>query len=291
MLQVWVGDGLVPADEAVVSVYDRGFRSGEGVFETLRAYGVHPFRLAAHLDRATAGAHALGFDLPARDLLEEAVRTTASANIDHHAGHDSAVRLTLTPGVLDPEAALGAPAAGHPTVVVTSHPLADDAAAARDGVEATAVPWSRELPDVKSVSYLSAAQARRRARELGVHEALLTDTTGHVLEGSFSNVFAVRRGRLRTPPTSAGILAGVTRGVVLEVAAALGLPVDEEPLTLEELVRADEAFLTASTRELIPLVRVTGRTVGDGRPGPVTAALHEGYRDEVRRESLGVGGA
>ncbi len=147
------------------------------------------------------------------------------------------------------------------------------------------MPWSRELPEVKAVSYVAATVARQHARRQGADEALLTDTQGRILEGSASNVFAVVDGTLVTPPVSAGLLAGVTRQVVLEVAGDHVAEVVERPLTVAELAAADEAFLTATTRELMPLVRFAGRDLGDGRPGPVTRALHDAYRAEVRREA------
>ncbi|MBW3619558.1 MAG: aminotransferase class IV [Actinobacteria bacterium] len=284
MLQAWVDGELVPAGEARVSVYDRGFRLGEGVFETFRAYGDHVFRLAAHLDRAVRGASFLGFGLDAASL-SRAVTATASANLTAHDGRDSVVRLTATPGRLDPETPFPGRAVGGPTVVVTSHPLVVDPEVHRDGLTATLVPWARELPDVKAVSYLAATVAREHARARGADEALLTDPDGNVLEGSSSNVFAVLDGTLVTPPPSAGLLAGVTRGVVLEVAAGAGVPVEERPLSVADLSGADEAFLTATTREVMPLVRVGDDRIGDGHPGPLTRSLHEGYRDEVRREA------
>lgn len=283
-MRAWVGSRLVEAAQARVSVFDRGFRTGEGVFETLRAYGTHPFRLDAHLDRAAAGADILGFPLPDRSRLAHAVSETARANAVP--GEDLALRLTVTPGQIDPEAPFP-PAeepASTPTVVVTANALRQRAVMYREGASAAVVPWSREIPQVKAVSYLAASMARREARTQGADEALLTDQRGMVLEGSYSNVFAVIRGVLVTPPVDAGILPGVTRAVTLTVAGHEGLPVEERPLSVTELVEADEAFLTASTREIVPLVRVAGRIVGMGRPGPVTAALHEGYRGEVRRE-------
>ena len=277
MLQVWVDGRLVPADQAVVSVYDRGFRTGEGVFETLRAYGQHVFRLAAHLERARAGAEELGFDPGPTDRLAEAVRATAAANHEALQGADSALRLTISAGLIDPESPVPGRGVGPPTVVVTSHPLA----ASTEEASAVTVPLARELPHVKAVSYLVAVTAKRRARDLGADEALLTDGHGHVLEGATSNVFAVVEGTLITPPTGAGLLAGVTRAVVLELAEGLGVPSEERPLTLEELLRADEAFLTSTTRELVALTEVDGRAFGTGA---LLGHLRQAYAEEVARE-------
>lgn len=277
----WLGDGLVAVAEARVSVFDRGFRSGEGVFETLRAYGTHPFRLEAHLDRAAEGARVLGFDLPPRFLLHEATRATARAN---EGEADLALRVTITPGLIDPCSPFPGRPVGGSTLVVTAQAIGYGDELYRLGVSAAVVPWARELPQIKAVSHLAGALARREARRLGAEEALLTDSGGMVLEGSYSNLFAVIGGGLVTPPLGAGILPGVTRAVTLEVASELGVPVVERPLAVAELLEAEEAFLTASTRELVPLVEVAGVPLGTGRPGPMTAVLHEGYRAEVRRE-------
>lgn len=279
-LLAWVGNHLVGVGEARVSVFDRGFRSGEGVFETLRGYSAHPFRLGRHLDRAAQGASLLGFDLPPRSLLTEAVTATARANFPDR---DCALRLTVSAGRVDPASSFPGDPVAEPMVVVTAQPLRVDPSLYARGIGAVSVPWSRELPQVKAVSHLAAALARQRATAKGAQEALLT-AGGLVLEGSYSNVFAVRHGRVVTPPVDGGILPGVTRAVTLEVAATQGVAVEERALTLEELLEAEEAFVTASTRELVPLVRVDGRPVGEGVPGPLTRALHEGYRAEVRRE-------
>ncbi|MFA9445825.1 aminotransferase class IV [Egicoccus sp. AB-alg6-2] len=283
-LRVWIDGTLVAADRAVVSVFDRGFRNGEGVFETFRAYGAHVFRLDQHLERALAGARELGFDAGPRERLHEAVASTARANLDALDGQDSALRLTISAGAIDPDAPFPGRATGEPTVVVTSHRLALDPRRTEVGVTAVTVPLARELPHVKAVSYLVAVTARRRAREEGADEALLTTPSGDVLEGAGSNLFAVVDGTLVTPPTDAGLLAGVTRAVVLEAAGRLGIAADTRPLRVDELVRADEAFLTATTREVVPLVGLDGRALGDGRPGPVTARLIAGYRDIVEEE-------
>jgi D-amino acid aminotransferase len=285
VLEAWVDGGLVPADEARVSVFDRGFRTGEGVFETFRVYGDHVFRLDAHLARAFEGARVIGFDVGRAADVREACITTARANAARLGGDDSVLRLTLTPGTLDPEAPFpGRPDTG-PTVVVTSQRLAVPATLHRDGIAVATVAGGRALPQVKALSYLTATVARQRAADRGAQEALLVDAhTGEVLEGAASNVFAVLDGRLVTPPRDAGLLAGVTRSVVLEVAARLDLEVTEAPLPLDDLHAAAEVLLTATTREVVPVVRVDDTTVGDGRPGPVTHRLHAAFRDEVARE-------
>lgn len=281
MLRTWVDGELVPADRATISVYDRGFRTGEGVFETLRAYGTHVFRLQAHLERARHGAAELGFEPGPPHRLARAVEATAAANLDALQGADSALRLTVSPGPIDPASPIPGRPTGPPTVVVTSHPLAPVPTA----VTAASVPLHRELPHVKAVSHLLSLTAGRRAAELGADEALLTDGAGHVLEGAGSNVFAVLDELLVTPPLDAGLLAGVTRGVVLELADRIGLAHVERALPLGELTGAREAFLTSTTREVVALHRVDGHAIGDAAPGPVTRRLQEAYAAEVAREA------
>jgi D-alanine transaminase len=281
-MTAWVDGELVPLERASVNVLDQGFRTGEGVFETMRAYEGHVFRLAPHLDRAVAGAMRLGFETPPADQLARAVRDTVDAN--QHVGGDLAMRLTVTPGPLDPHAPWPMSSLGTPTVVVTAHALRLSPALYEHGVRAVTVPWVREMAEVKSVSYLSASMARRRARAAGADEALLTDGHDHVVEGASSNVFAVVDGRLVTPPVGTGLLAGVTRATVVDVAPAVGHPVTEVPLPVAALRDADEVFLTASTRELVPVVRVDDTLIGTGTPGPVVAALLAAYRAEVERE-------
>ena len=282
-MTAWVDGELVPLERATVSVLDPGFRTGEGVFETMRAYGRHVFRLGQHLDRAATGAVRLGFEVPPRDQLVAAVRATVDSNAE--VAPDLAVRLTVTPGPLDPYAPWPMSPLGQPTVVVTAHALRLSPAMYELGVRAITVPWRRELADVKSVSHLTATMARRRARALGADEALLCDHDDHVAEGASSNVFAVTGDRLRTPPLGPGLLAGVTRATVLELADELGVDVDQARMPLADVYAADEVFLTASTRELVPVVRVDETAVADGRPGALTRRLHAAYRDRVRREA------
>jgi branched-subunit amino acid aminotransferase/4-amino-4-deoxychorismate lyase len=278
-LEVWLDGALVAARAARVSVYDRGFRTGEGVFETLRAYGDHVFRLDAHLRRARAGARELGFDPGPTERLASAVRATTAANLALLP--DSAVRLTISAGEVAPDSPIPGTPIGEPTVVVTSHPLAP----VPTSVTAVSVALARELPHVKAVSYLVAVTARRQAAQRGAGEALLTDVTGRVLEGAASNLFAVVDGRLLTPPHDDGLLAGITREVVLELAAAEGIEIVERSMTVAELQGSDEALLTSTTRGVVPLAEVDGHPLPPGPgPGPVTARLQRAYADLVRRE-------
>ncbi len=279
---------LVPAAEATISAYDRAFRSGEGVFETFRAYGRHVFRMHQHLERAVAGARDLGFDLPDIDLLARWVQAAVDDNVPPDG--TAAARLVGTPGDIDPESPFPGAPVGTPRVVVTVHDLALDPDRNAKGVTAILVAWGREAAHVKSVSYLPSSMARREARRRGADDALLTDARGHVLEAAAANVFAVVHGVLVTPPVDGSILPGVTRQVALEVAREEGIVVAERPLHVKDLARSSEAFLTATTREVTPLVRVEDRDIGDGAPGPVTKRLQAAFSARVAAEST-TGGA
>lgn len=285
---------LVPPAEAKVSVLDRGFLYGDSVYEVIRTYGGAPFEIGAHLARLAHSAERIGlaprWDGP-RTALEVA-RTLAAARAlgPAPAPPDAApwnagewyVRVVMTRGAgeigLDPALAV------DPRAILVVQPLAGPPA--RDyaqGVAAAIVGVRRASPaavdpSAKTGAHLPHVLAIREARAAGAHEALLLDDGGFVTEGSSSNVFAVSGGRVRTPPLAAGILEGVTRGLVLRLARAEGVPVEEVPLRPEDLEAADEVFITSTMREILPVVRLGGRAVGAGRPGPVTERLHRAFR-------------
>jgi branched-chain amino acid aminotransferase len=273
-------DGVVvgPAD-AKVSVYDRGFLFGDAVFEVLRTYGGVPFALDEHLARLRRSAERVLIRLPVSDAeLDEEVRRALRA-----AGTPEAyVRIVVTRGsgplTLDPDTA------AHPVRVVLVEPVT---VPARDayvrGIAAITIRTRRSVDDTdaagaKVSNYLSNLLAIREAKTRGAQEALTVDARGHVVEGATSNVFVVRGGRIATPPEDAGILAGITRAHVLAAAAVAGSPVEQRVLTPDDLYAADEVFITSSIRELLPVVRVDDRVVGEGRPGPVVRDLHRRFR-------------
>jgi branched-chain amino acid aminotransferase len=283
---------LVPPAEARVSVFDRGFLYGDSVYEVIRTYAGRPFELTAHLSRLARSALLIGLDLPwdgARTAAE--VRRTLDAARGPDADPPDAAawnrgertaRIVVTRGSgdlgLDPALAVA------PTSLVIVHPLAGPPAGAyRDGVEVCVVDVERPAPTVADPSaktglHLPNVLAVREARRRGAHEALLTDGRGHVTEGASSNVFLVREGRLFTPHLGAGILEGITRGVVIRLARELGVAVEEAALTVADLEGAAELFITSTAREILPVTRLGGRAVGTGRVGPVTGRLHEAFR-------------
>jgi branched-chain amino acid aminotransferase len=283
---------LVAPEQAWVSVFDRGFLYGDSVYEVIRTYGGRPFEEEAHLARLRHSAERIGLapKWDAARTAREIARTLAASRGGDRPDPAAApwnpgeryLRVVMTRGAgeigLDPALAV------DPVALVLAQPIAGPPAAAyRDGVPAAIVGVRRASPDAvdpsaKTGAHLANVLAVKEAREAGAHEALLLDGNGFVTEGSSSNVFAVADGKVRTPPLAAGILEGVTRGVVLRLARRAGVPVDEVALRPEDLEGADEVFITSTIREIVPVTRLGARPVGAGRPGPVTRELHRAFR-------------
>ncbi|TVR23241.1 MAG: hypothetical protein EA387_07325 [Nitriliruptor sp.] len=267
---VWVDGRLVPSHLATVSALDRGLRSGEGVYETLRVREQRSFRLLAHLDRLQAGAGTLGIRVdPA--TVRAGIAAVVTAN--DHLGDDVVVRVTCTAGPMDLTTPFPGTGVGPPTVVITAQRTRAPGAPPRPPARGRLVDLRRELPMIKSTAYLLSLVAQREARAHGASDAILCDPAGRPLEAATANLAAVVDGRLVTAPVSAGILAGVTRTALCEVAAGCGLVVEERTLEREELLAAEEALLTSAVRGVQPLVSVDARAIGDGAAGPVTARL------------------
>jgi branched-chain amino acid aminotransferase len=282
---VMIDGRIVPPEQAVVSVFDRGFLYGDSVFESLRTYGGVPFALGDHLARLERSAARVLIALPVSVavLHDEIMAALAS-----HGSAESYVRLTLTRGVgralgLDPELA------ERPLRVVFVSTLSPPPAELYErGI--AAITFRAERPsdapavaDAKIGNYLLAVLAMRAARAQGAAEALLEDASGHILEGSTSNVFAVIAGTLLTPPETAAILPGITRAHALAIAAHMGLPIELRTPLKDELLQADEVFISSSIRELVPVVSIDGQRVGPGLPGPITRELLRRFREAAAR--------
>jgi branched-chain amino acid aminotransferase len=282
---VVVLDGRVCAPgEATVSVFDRGFLYGDSVFETLRTYGGVLFELDAHLKRLARSAELVHIPLP---LEPSALGAEISAAVTTAHNAESYVRVMITRG----QGAMGLdPALAERALrVIIVQPLqAPPAEQYSQGIGAISYRTARAA-DATSVhgakigNYLTSVLAMREARLHGALEALILDARGRVLEGASSNVFLVQGERLVTPPLEAGILPGITRGCVLELAGQLGLSVELRMIPLEEAYAASELFITSSIRELLPVVRLDGRAVGAGAVGPVFRRLLNAFRAHVRR--------
>lgn len=285
-------DGRLRGPEASgVSPMDRGFALGDGLFETLRVYEGRPFQLAAHLRRLEEGLERMGLHRPA-ELVLPWVREGIDAVLREPEAANEALRISVTRGPGAP--GLRPPPDPEPTVVVSAVGYEPELAWYRDGLSA-AITGGRVnegalSAGLKQLGYLEFVMAREEAARRGAQDALLLNAQGHLAEGSASNLFVVRGDIVRTPGLEEGVLPGVTRAVVLELARRQDIPVREEPLPRSVLQDATEVFLTSSLRELVPVVEVDGRPVGDGRPGPVWRHLSQLYRQKVAWEAASAPG-
>lgn len=265
---------LVEEEAARISPFDRGFLLGDGVFDTLRAYGGRPFLLDEHLARLANSCRAARLPFP-EDLPRRIEETLRANGLD-----DAAVRVTITRGPGGRGASIRG--AGPPTVLVTVTNL-PAAPAHEDGIRVVTasrlrVPPASLDPAIKSTNYLVHVLARAEAEDAGADDAIFVDTSGLVIEATQANVFAVFGTRLVTPPLDSGCLPGETRALLLRLAARAGLSAAEAPLPRESLHHADEVFLTGSVSEVVPVVALDGASIGTGRPGEKTRALHALYR-------------
>jgi branched-chain amino acid aminotransferase len=276
--KVWI-DGVIHEPEtAVVPVFDRGFLYGDSVYEVTRTSGGRPVDLGPHLDRLERSAEAIALPLPARAELEAAIDATLAA-----AGNDdSYLRVVVTRGA--GEIGLDTTLADRPRTIVIVKPLVlPGAELYLRGAPIRIVDVQRMNrravdPAVKSGNYLNNILALAEAKRAGAYEAIMCDARGRIAEGSTSNLFVVRGGRLLTPPLEVGLLAGITRQRVIELAAAAALPFAEVELTPDEVRGADEVFITSSIRGVLPVSRVDEHPVGAGAPGPITGRLMELYQ-------------
>jgi branched-chain amino acid aminotransferase len=274
-----VNGEVVPVEEARVSVLDNGFTFGDSAYETIRTYRGRPFEWGRHVRRLRASAGRLGFEIP---LTDAQLLARLDAVLLRAVNPESYIRLIVSRGVGD--ISYHFERVKGPTVVMVVKPHQDfPDAHYTEGVDVALVDVRRNHPRaldpaIKSSNLLNNVLAVREAQSRGAEEAVLLNQAGHLAEGASTNVFVVRAGKLRTPPLATGILAGITREIVLELAAGLSIDAGEETLGAEDLRKADEAFLTSSTREIVPIRRVDGQPVGDGRPGPVTRRLLEAFR-------------
>ncbi len=275
---------ITPADEARVSILDNGFTFGDAVYETLRTYGGRPFALARHFARLRASAARLGFGFPASDVD---LARTVEALLERAHNPESFIRLIVTRGVGD--ISYHFERVKGPTVVMAVKPFEGfPASHYAEGVALALVSIRRNHrlaldPAIKSNNLLNNVLAVREAQARGAVEAILLNQEGEVAEGASTNVFLVEEGVAVTPPLDAGILQGITRELVLEVAREAGVTVREAPVSPEALRRADEVFITSSTREVMPARLLDGQLVGSGRPGPVTLRLLEAFRAAIPR--------
>ncbi len=284
-MKIYLDGEYVDESEARISVFDHGLLYGDGVFEGIRLYGGCVFRLEEHLERLEYSAKAILLELPlSRKELSDIVCETCRRN----GLTDGYIRLIVTRG----KGNLGLSPAGcdHPTVIVIADTIAlYPAEYYEKGLDIVTVPTRRINPAalnpaVKSLNYLNNVLARIEASQHGAPEAIMLNDQGFVAECTGDNIFMLSKGRLYTPDPSCGALKGITRDAVFDIARDLDVPLVEGNLTRYDFWTAEECFLTGTAAEVVPVVRIDGRAVGDGRPGALTQRFIDDFRDRVRRE-------
>jgi branched-chain amino acid aminotransferase len=276
---VYIDGEFVPSNEAKVSVFDHGYLYGDGVFEGIRAYKGRVFKLDKHLKRLYESAHSIMLNIPLTiDEMEEKVLETLRRNNLQNAY----IRLIVSRGKGD----LGLDSRKCPkatVVIIADNIKLYPQEMYENGLKLVTVPTRRNLPEsinpmIKSLNYLNNILAKMEAVQAGVEEAIMLNSEGYVVECTGDNIFIIKNGVLITPPVSMGALKGVTRDTVLEIAEKMGIPTKEVVFTRHELFVADEAFLTGTAAEVIPVVEVDRRKIGNGKPGDITNALIKEFR-------------
>jgi len=281
-LKVYINGELYDKEDARISVYDHGVLYGDGVFEGIRAYNGRIFRAEEHIDRLFASARAIALEIPmTREEMIQAMQETLEAN----GRKDAYIRLLVTRGIgtlgLDPYKC------SDPQVIIITDSISlYPREFYEKGLELVTVSTIRNHPNalnprIKSMNYLNNILAKIECIQAGVSEAIMLNKDGYVAECTGDNIFTVKDGSLVTPPVHAGILEGITRQVVMELAAEVGVGTLEKDLTRFDLYVADEAFLTGTAAEIIPVVRIDSRQIGDGKPGPITHRLLQMFRDRT----------
>ncbi|MFQ5766413.1 MAG: branched-chain-amino-acid transaminase [Acidobacteriota bacterium] len=273
-------------EEARVPLYDHGLLYGDGIFEGIRAYGGRIFRLDEHLERLYDSARGIHLEMT---MTRQEMKTLLLETCSRTGQKDLYIRLIVTRGAgdlgIDPGKCKEGP--GHYIIAGGIRLYPDEKY--QKGLHVVTVPTRRNRPDalpaqIKSLNYLNNILAKVEANRLEADEGIMLDGAGYVTEATADNVFIVRRGKLLTPSPYFGLLAGITRSLVLDLASQLHLPVEETGLITHDLATADEMFLTGTGAELIPVVRFDGHPVGDGRPGPIFGRLLAAFRQRTRTE-------
>jgi len=273
---VYIDGRFLPRSEAKISVYDHGLLYGDGVFEGIRAYNGRVFKLEEHIKRLYHSANSIELNIP---MSQEDMKKTILKTIGMNGLKDAYVRVVVTRGVgdlgLDPRKC------PKPSIIIIADRITlwkeKSLKAITASTRRNAVTALNSM--IKSLNYLNNILAKLEANRANVSEAIMLNQQGLVCEGTGDNIFIVKNRVIATPPTSANILVGVTRGAVVELASKEGLKVEQRDITIHELYNADEAFFTGTAAEVMPLVEVDGRRIGDGETGPITRKLMERFNE------------
>lgn len=282
-LLVYIDGKYYPKSQAKISVYDHGLLYGDGVFEGIRAYNGVVFKLREHIDRLYRSARVIMLEIPLtkEEMINAVLETLRKNNL-----HDAYIRLIVTRGVgdlgLDPRKC------PKPTVIIITDVIKLHSKEAKErGIRALIV-WVKRDPvdatshEVKSLNYMNSILGKIEANVAGFDEAICLDKNGHISEGIAENIFIVKNGKIITPPTSTGALVGITRDVIMKLAEKLGYKAVEANITPTDLFTADEAFFTGTAAEVVPIVEVNKRKIGEGKPGPITKRLMQEFEKIVR---------
>ena len=281
-MKIYLDGKFVDSSEAKVSVFDHGLLYGDGVFEGIRLYGGNIFRLEEHLERLEYSAKAIMLELP---LTREEIRVATCETCRQNGLTDAYIRLVVTRGVGD--LGLAPWLCPKPTIFIIASKISLYPQEHYDnGLAIVTVPTRRigpaSLPPaIKSLNYLNNILGKIEAKLFGALEAIMLNEQGYVAECTADNVFIVHKGTIITPAASQGALKGITRGAVIDIAAELGVPLRESDMTRYDIWCADECFLTGSGAEVIPVVKLDGRVIGSGKPGPITHRVLEAFRRRV----------
>ncbi len=288
-LKVWVGEEIVPVQEARISVFDHGVLYGDGCFEGIRVYDGKIFKEKEHVDRFFESAKAIRLAVPMTpEQVTKAMYDTMAAN---GITGDGYIRLVITRGVGLLGLSIGHTA--NPTVFIIADKIQLYPKEVYErGLNCIVSSLARNHPNttsprVKSLNYLNNIMAKAEAKDAGADEAIMLTTEGHICECTGDNIFLVRHGEVFTPPTCEGILEGITRNLVIDLARKRGLNVVEKTLIRHDLYIADEIFGTGTAAEVIPITKVESRPVGDGKPGPITQQLNRDFVEYYRAECRG----
>jgi len=281
-MKIYLDGKFVDSADAKVSVFDHGLLYGDGVFEGIRVYGGNVFRLEEHLERLEYSARALMLKLPlTRAEIREATCETCRIN----GLKDGYIRLVVTRGVGD--LGLAPWLCPKPSIFIIASTISlYPKEHYENGLSIVTVPTRRVNPaamppTVKSLNYLNNILGKIEARQFGALEAIMLNDQGYVAECTADNIFIVHKGEILTPAASQGALKGVTRSTIFDIARDLGVPIREADLTRYDIWVADECFLTGTGAEVVPTVKLDGREIGDGRPGPITKRVLEAFRKRV----------
>ena len=284
-MTIYLDGKFVNKEEAKISVFDHGLLYGDGIFEGIRVYGGNIFRLDEHLERLEYSARAIMLDMPwsRKEIAEATCEACRRNNIS-----DGYIRLVVTRGVGD--LGLSPWLCKKPSIIIIADKInLYPEEYYKNGLSLVTVPTRRMSPAsfppmVKSLNYLNNIMGKIEARQFGALEAIMLNDQGHVAECTGDNLFIIHKGRLITPSSTEGALKGVTRSAIIDIAAEMGLPFSEATITRYEMWIADECFITGSAAEVVPVVKLDGRPIGTGKPGPLTQKILERFRERVLKE-------